>query len=62
MLNNMKIGTRLALAFILILLLLLINSGMSLRRISQLNGHVNMLVNDRMPKLELSYEIKIIST
>ena len=57
MLNNMKIGTRLTLAFGLILVLLLINGGMSYRVIAQLSGQVNVLVNDRMPKTELANNI-----
>ncbi len=57
MLKNMKIGTRLILAFGLILLLLLINGGISYRMIEQLNGNITTLAEDRMPKVELANEI-----
>ncbi len=57
MLNNMKIGTRMSLAFGLILVLLLINGGMSLRMISQLSGDLNKLANDRLPKVVQTSDI-----
>jgi methyl-accepting chemotaxis protein len=57
MLKNMKIGSRLILAFALVLLFMLVNSGMSFRMISQLNNDVTILAEDRMPKVELANEI-----
>ena len=57
MLKNMKIGTRLVLAFGLILLLLLVNGGISYRMIANLTDNVDTLANDRMPKVELASEI-----
>jgi methyl-accepting chemotaxis protein len=57
MLKNMKIGTRLVLAFCLILLLMLINGGMSFRMIEQLDDDIHSLAEDRMPKVELANEI-----
>ena len=59
MFKNMKIGTRLILAFGLIMLLFMINGGMSYRMIAQLNNHVNVLANDRMPKTELANHIMV---
>jgi methyl-accepting chemotaxis protein len=53
----MKIGSRLILAFALVLLFMLVNSGMSFRMISQLNNDVTILAEDRMPKVELANEI-----
>jgi methyl-accepting chemotaxis protein len=57
MLKNMKIGSRLILAFALVLLFMLVNSGMSFRMIDQLNNDVTTLAEDRMPKVELANEI-----
>ena len=57
MLTNMKIGTRLILAFGLILLLLVINGGLSFRMIEQLDVDITTLAEDRMPKVELANEI-----
>lgn len=57
MLKNMKIGTRLTLAFGLLLVFLLINSGMSYYMIGQLEDDIYSLAEDRMPKVELANEI-----
>ena len=53
MLKDMRIGARLALAFGLVLVLLLINGVVSINEIKSLNGQVDKLANDRMPKVEL---------
>ncbi|MDK9707241.1 MAG: methyl-accepting chemotaxis protein [Desulforhopalus sp.] len=57
MLKNMKIGTRLTLAFSLILLFLLVNGGVSFTVIERLNDDLSTLADDRMPKVELANEI-----
>lgn len=57
MLKNMKIGTRLALAFGLILLFLVVNGIVSIRVISTVNGQLKTLANDRMPKVESANDI-----
>ena len=57
MLKNMKIGTRLTLAFGLILLLLVVNGIVSIRVISTVSGEVKSLANDRMPKVESANDI-----
>ena len=57
MLTNMKIGTRLILAFGLLLLLLVINGGLSFTVINQLGEEVTILAEDRIPKVELANEI-----
>ena len=57
MLKNMKIGTRLILAFSLLLVLLLINGGISYKIIEGLNNNVTNLAEDRMPKVELANDI-----
>ena len=54
MLKNMKIGTRLILAFGLVLVLLLINGGISFKMISGLSDDVTTLAEDRMPKVEVA--------
>ncbi len=57
MLNNLKIGTRLALGFGLMLLLLASISFLALSRMSNLNDGVDKLVNDRYPKTEVANDI-----
>ncbi len=57
MLNNLKIGTRLALGFGLMLLLLASISFLALSRMSSLNEGVDKVVNDRYPKTELANAI-----
>lgn len=52
MLKNMKIGTRLSLAFGLLLAFLLFNGGIAFKMIEDLNGEVTDLATDRMPKVE----------
>jgi methyl-accepting chemotaxis protein len=57
MLKNMKIGTRLTVAFGLILILLVINGMMAIRNISQLDRQVTTLADDRMPKVQTANAI-----
>ena len=57
MLKNMKIGTRLILAFGLMLVLLLVNGLVSVTMIKTLSGNVTTLATDRMPKVERAYGI-----
>ncbi len=57
MLKNMKIGTRLILAFGLVLVMLLVNGGISFRMIEGLSDDITTLAEDRMPKVELASEI-----
>jgi len=52
MLKNMKIGTRLAVTFGLMMFLLLVNGVMAINVIITLNGHMDKLVHDRLPKVE----------
>ncbi len=54
---NMKIGTRLILAFGLMLVLLLINGLVSITTIKKLSGDVGTLATDRMPKVEQAHGI-----
>jgi methyl-accepting chemotaxis protein len=65
MLKNMKIGTRLTMAFGLVLALLLVNGLVSMRVISTLREDVNKLANDRMPKTvqtnDIIYNVNIIA-
>ena len=57
MLKNMKIGTRLILAFGLVLLMLLVNGGIAYRMIEGLSDDITTLAEDRMPKVELANEV-----
>ncbi len=57
MLKNMKIGTRLILAFGLVLVMLLVNGGISFRMIEGLSDDITILAEDRMPKVELANDI-----
>ena len=54
MLKNMKIRTRLILAFGLVLTLLMINGIIAIYNISELNKQVITLADDRMPKVEMA--------
>ena len=57
MLTNMKIGTRLILAFGLMLVLLMVIGLVSMTMIKTLSGNVTTLATDRMPKVERAYDI-----
>ncbi len=57
MFTNMKIGTRLTLAFGLLLLFLLVNGAVAFKMIEDLADEVTVLAEDRMPKVELANEI-----
>ncbi|MDD5298586.1 MAG: methyl-accepting chemotaxis protein [Rhodocyclaceae bacterium] len=57
MLNNLKIGSRLGVAFALVLALLLTITTVSLLRISDLAAGTSLVVDDRMPKSDMSSEI-----
>ena len=52
MLKNFKIGSRLGLAFGLILTLMMIVGGYAIKDIKSLQGEIDLLVNDRMVKLD----------
>jgi methyl-accepting chemotaxis protein len=52
MLNNLKIGSRLGLAFGLVMALLIIVGGYAIKEITSLDNQIDVLVNDRMVKLE----------
>ena len=57
MLANMKIGTRLSLAFGLLLLLLIVNGITAYKELEGLGDKVKVLAEDRMPKVDLANEI-----
>jgi len=59
MLNNLKIGVRLAIGFGIMLVLLVAISTISLTRINDINAATGMIVDDRMPKIEMSDDIMI---
>ena len=52
MLNNLKIGTRLSCSFGILLVLLMLVGGYTIKEIRNLNGNISLLVNDRMVKVE----------
>jgi len=52
MLNNLKIGTRLSLGFGILLALMLAVGGYGIKEIKSLQGDINLLVEDRMVKVE----------
>ena len=58
MFNNLKIGVRLGLGFGVVLALLLIISITSISRIANLNENTQLIVDDRMPKIELAMEVQ----
>ena len=57
MLANLKIGTRLGAGFAVVLALLLAIASISLLRISDMASSTALIVDDRMPKVEMSGEI-----
>ena len=52
MLNNLKIGTRLSFGFTILLVLMLVVGGYAIIEIKQLRGEIDLLVQDRMVKVE----------
>ena len=57
MLNNLKIGSRLALGFAVILALLAAMAALSFNRLSTLSSDIDVLVNDRFPKTVLANDV-----
>ena len=57
MLNNMKIGFRLALAFGIVIVLLVVISATSLMRLADMNAITTHITEDRMLKIEMSSEM-----
>ncbi|MCP9759275.1 methyl-accepting chemotaxis protein, partial [Aquitalea sp. S1-19] len=57
MLNNLKIGTRLAIGYALILALLAAMALTSYARISELSHEINLTVQDRFPKVVQANEV-----
>ncbi len=57
MLNNMKIGVRLAIGFACTLVLLIAIALMSVSRIEALNGEIDTMVSDRFPKTMAAKDI-----
>ena len=57
MFKNMKIGVRLALGFSVVLLLLAAVAAIGVIRLSDLNGDINFVVNDKYPKTAIANDI-----
>jgi len=55
---NLKIGVRLALAFAFVLVLLVAVVGAGLQRLTDLRGQLNLVVDNRYPKVLLAVDIK----
>ena len=58
MLKNFKIGSRLSFGFGLIMVLMLIVGGYSLKLINSLHGEINLLITDNMVQIEQGHHIK----
>ncbi len=63
--NNLKIGTRLSLGFLLILMLLVLVTAFSINRFLLMSEHLDTTINDRYPKtVQMNYvkaEVNIIA-
>ena len=57
MFKNIKIGMRLSLGFGTLLILMSVVGGYGILQIKELNSEINVLVDDRMVKVEKSNEI-----
>ncbi len=57
MLKDFKIGTRLSLGFGFLLVLMLVVGGYGIKSIQELNGEIDLLVEDRMVKVEQANSI-----
>ena len=57
MFKNIKIGMRLSLGFGVLLILMSVVGGYGIMQIKELNNEINVLVNDRMVKVEQSNQI-----
>ncbi|MBE9609512.1 MCP four helix bundle domain-containing protein [Chitinilyticum litopenaei] len=56
--KSMKVGTQLGIGFGVVLFLLLLISALAYLRIEQLNGGIEMMLNDRYPKTELVHKLQ----
>ncbi len=54
MFSNMKVSTRLALGFGVVIALLVILSVMSIQRMANMNELTRLIVDDRLPKMQMS--------
>ena len=57
MFNNMRIGTRLAIGYGVIIVLLLVVGGYSLRAVKSLDTRIDSIVNDKLAKVVQAYTI-----
>jgi len=57
-LTKLKLGTKLALGFGLVLILLVAIVGLAVNRVNLLNGHVDDMVNNKSPKVYLAFDMK----
>ena len=57
MFKNLKIGMRLGFGFGVVLLFLALIAALSVSRINELNDNTMLVVNDRIPKIEMANEV-----
>ncbi len=57
MLNNLKVGTKLAVGFAVAILALVIVAAIGISRIASISEEVSLMVNDRFPKTEAGNNI-----
>ena len=57
MLNNLKVGTKLALGFAITLILLIVIAVLSVMRFQALSDDIELVVNDRLPKLTAANDV-----
>jgi methyl-accepting chemotaxis protein len=55
--NNLKIGTRLAVGFMAIVALMILVAAIGVTRLSALNANTSVIVNDRVPKVEMVNDV-----
>ena len=57
MLNNLKVGTKLALGFAITLILLIVIAVLSVMRFQALSDDIELVVNDRLPKMTAANDV-----
>ena len=61
MLNRLKIGLRLVLGFALVVVLVVLVAALGRSRVGELNGQLDVMVTDRMPKVLIATSTKEIA-
>jgi methyl-accepting chemotaxis protein len=58
-LNNLKVGVRLGLGFAAVCLLLIAAAGLGLHNLRSVNASNSFIVQNKLPKLELAYQVSL---